>query len=556
MKKIRLIAVVSILVFSNLSFINQAQAANANPFPNISGAIRYLPSGYSGSTWVDVNGANSATVSGTSPTIETSTNANGSSKTFSILQGVKATKVDFPNLFSSSSYTFFHVARYNSSSTCTLGDTTQSRSRIFTGSGGTANWLSGFWACQSGVAYHEGWLTNVNGVGNDIHGNNWVLSSDCGYNASATGSQCSADYRSQGVSRKTIVNSNAATPKVTINNSGCCNAETSNFQVAEVIFFNKTLSISEVQQVETYLSRQYGITLSTGSSATLNLYTSPVGNTGGSAFSVQPQIAIKDSSGNTVTSDNSTTISASVNNSGTLLGTTTSTAIMGIATFTGLGISGIAGQTYVITFSSSPSYTSVTFQVTLSSINQSALSITSTSGVFGSPLRLTTSGGSGSGSITFSVNAGGNASGCAVSNVDSLTVTSVGTCLITATKAADNLYLSASSASTVITFTAGSTTASLTINVGDLIYRQIKPLTATASVAGKLTFRANNVQISGCKNLSANAGNSFTRTCNYRPSTRGYITISVIFVPTDSSNYNSTIVKSPTQYVYARKTPR
>ncbi|MBP6043507.1 MAG: InlB B-repeat-containing protein [Rhodoluna sp.] len=83
---------------------------------------------------------------------------------------------------------------------------------------------------------------------------------------------------------------------------------------------------------------------------------------------------------------------------------------------------------------------------------QSALSVTSTSGTFGSSLTLSTSGGSGSGAVTYSVS-NGTAAGCSISG-STLSFTSVGTCLVTATKAADASYLVASSAATTVTIAA------------------------------------------------------------------------------------------------------
>ena len=61
-----------------------------------------------------------------------------------------------------STYTLFHVAKYNNGA----------RQRIFNGYYG--NWLSGFWGGRAGVAHHDGWLTPTD----DLYGNNWVISSD------------------------------------------------------------------------------------------------------------------------------------------------------------------------------------------------------------------------------------------------------------------------------------------------------------------------------------------------------------------------------------------
>ena len=73
----------------------------------------------------------------------------------------------------------------------------------------------------------------------------------------------------------------------------------------------------------------------------------------------------------------------------------------------------------------------------------------------GTPLTLTTSGGSGSGAVTYALDAGGTASGCDIDTVAwTLSTTTAGTCVVTATKAADANYNVTSSAATPVTFIA------------------------------------------------------------------------------------------------------
>jgi hypothetical protein len=81
---------------------------------------------------------------------------------------------------------------------------------------------------------------------------------------------------------------------------------------------------------------------------------------------------------------------------------------------------------------------------------QETLTVTSVNGTIGSPLSLTTSGGSGTGLVTYAVT-NGTATGCAESG-GVLTVSSLGTCLVVATKASDSTYAEASSTSTAVTF--------------------------------------------------------------------------------------------------------
>jgi hypothetical protein len=83
---------------------------------------------------------------------------------------------------------------------------------------------------------------------------------------------------------------------------------------------------------------------------------------------------------------------------------------------------------------------------------QAALSVTSVSGSLGTPLTLTTSGGSGTGAVSFSI-VDGTASGCAVT-AGALSATSGGTCVVTASKASDSTFLGVSSTPTTVTLTA------------------------------------------------------------------------------------------------------
>jgi hypothetical protein len=59
-------------------------------------------------------------------------------------------------------------------------------------------------------------------------------------------------------------------------------------------------------------------------------------------------------------------------------------------------------------------------------------------------------------------------------------------------------------------------------------------------VAGRVTFRVNGKKVAGCINKIVSNVNSFTATCSYRPSTRGYITITTSLNPSDASYVGST----------------
>ena len=89
----------------------------------------------------------------------------------------------------------------------------------------------------------------------------------------------------------------------------------------------------------------------------------------------------------------------------------------------------------------------------------------------------------------------------------------------------------------------GTATATLSIPSGDLVYRQLKVLSITSSVAGKITFTSAGKVLPGCKNKAANSANSYTVTCSLRPSTRNTMTITATLDPTNS-DYIGTVTSS------------
>jgi hypothetical protein len=44
----------------------------------------------------------------------------------------------------------------------------------------------------------------------------------------------------------------------------------------------------------------------------------------------------------------------------------------------------------------------------------------------------------------------------------------------------------------------------------------------------------------GCKNKAVTVGNAFTAICSYRPSTRGYVSVTATLDPTDASYIGTT----------------
>jgi len=101
----------------------------------------------------------------------------------------------------------------------------------------------------------------------------------------------------------------------------------------------------------------------------------------------------------------------------------------------------------------------------------------------------------------------------------------------------------------------GTTTATLSIPTGDLVYRQAKLISLTSSVAGQITFTVAGKVLPGCKNRASNAANSYTVTCSYKPSTHSAVTITGTLDPTNL-DYIGTVSSSAQFLVGNRTGPR
>lgn len=196
--------------------------------------------------------------------------------------------------------------------------------------------------------------------------------------------------------------------------------------------------------------------------------------------------------GSSVSVSNSYSITA-----GTLAGSDTFTALT--YSYSALGYS--ASQTaptnagsYTITPSAasfsvgSASNYNITYEtatLTISKASQGALTITTTTGRYGTPLRLITSGGSGTGTLSFAITSSGTASGCSITN-ETITVSSFGTCKVTATKALDTNYLVTTSVETTITFAKAETiTVTTTLSSNSVTYNELPAnVTVTQTVIG------------------------------------------------------------------------
>ncbi len=123
--------------------------------------------------------------------------------------------------------------------------------------------------------------------------------------------------------------------------------------------------------------------------------------------------------------------------------------------------------------------TSAPFSVTVQKAAQAVLAVVVTSPApYGSVETLTTTGGSGTGAVTYST---GPSTACSVSGNQLTILASVGTCAVTATKAADANYNVRSSAPASITVQKAATTVTLASDNAPSVYGENVTFTATVS---------------------------------------------------------------------------
>jgi hypothetical protein len=216
-----------------------------------------------------------------------------------------------------------------------------------------------------------------------------------------------------------------------------------------------------------------------------------------------------------------------------------------VISVSGNSLTVVGGGTAIITATFSPSdstnYSTATVShtVTVNKANQNLVfSTTSYSKAYNETQNVLAAA-PGIGTISYSA---GSSTACSVNpSTGVVTITSSnGTCTISAAITSDKNYNSANSSNSVsISVSQAISTTNVTLAVGNIVYRTIKNLTATSNTAGKMTFKANNAFIPGCRNLQATSGNSYTVTCPYRPSTRGFVILTVTFQPSNSGYVGS-----------------
>ncbi len=193
------------------------------------------------------------------------------------------------------------------------------------------------------------------------------------------------------------------------------------------------------------------ITVTVGTASKLVVSTEPSSQAAsGTALATQPVVKVVDSGGNLVTTVNTGSVTAAIYTGagGAVSAGGTAAFNAGVASFSGLTLTGVQGTSYTLAFSGDSLIVDDATSITVGTL-QATLKVTSLSAVFGRTLNLTTAGGSGTGAVTYAVT-NGTATGCSVSGA-TLSYSSTGTCMVTATKAADSTYLSTSSVATAVT---------------------------------------------------------------------------------------------------------
>src|SRR5215203_223726 len=192
------------------------------------------------------------------------------------------------------------------------------------------------------------------------------------------------------------------------------------------------------------------------------------------------------------------TVTFTVKKDATTIGTVTSGTVSAGSASASFPLSGVNADTYTILanytagtgFNASNNSTqSPAPTLTVNKANQAALTVDSpNSGTFGEHLAITTSGGSGTGALSFQA----NGTACQIDNDNKLEITSgTGSCSVTATKAADDNYNSVTSAAHPVTVQKADQ-AALTVTSPDngTFGQHLTINTSGGSGTGALSFQA------------------------------------------------------------------
>jgi hypothetical protein len=165
----------------------------------------------------------------------------------------------------------------------------------------------------------------------------------------------------------------------------------------------------------------------------------------------QPVVKVEDTGGNVITGVTTGAVTATITTGagGTLSAGASANFVAGVATFSGLTLTGTPGTLYTLTYSGDSLFVVGTSQIDVGQA-QAALVLTKVHATYGRNFALVTTGGSGTGALSFTV-ANGTATGCTITGTTLKSFTA-GTCIVTVNKANDATYAAISSGATTVTF--------------------------------------------------------------------------------------------------------
>ncbi len=144
-------------------------------------------------------------------------------------------------------------------------------------------------------------------------------------------------------------------------------------------------------------------------------------------------------------------------------------------------------------------------------IDERILRVTSLKGVVGTALTLTSSGGSGTGPVTYRV-LDGTATGCSIS-AGQLRAATSGTCVVTATKASDPVYNSIDSSATSVTMIKRDQSPLAVTSLKGVVGTALTLTSSGGSGTGPVTYRVLDGTATGCSISSGHLSASTAGTC-------------------------------------------
>lgn len=193
-------------------------------------------------------------------------------------------------------------------------------------------------------------------------------------------------------------------------------------------------------------------------------------------------------------------------------------------------------------------------EITVNQGTQSTLTVDSTTGTYGTELLLTTTGGSGSGVVSFAIDTDSvldTAFGCTVSS-NGLMALSAGTCAVIATKADDVNYLSKTSASALITLQKAAQSIAFTPIAGSGSLLEGGSLVASAQTSSGLTVTISSDTESKCTVLGTTVTLVADGICTLRGTQSGNSNFNAATAVTTSFEISPKPIPETSPIVYPR----